>query len=350
MERLRRYFKKLSMKQSFILLIGIFLGLDIVLCLGTSKLLLIVSKENYNMIIPIMTIAYSVLCLLLASVLYYNIKLKKPINLIMKASEKIKAYDLDFIITYDGRDEMGALCNAFESMRECLMENNQQVWRQMEEKKQVNAAFAHDMRTPLTILKGYLEIFELQSETISPETISYNAHIMQKHVNRIENYVNAINTIQKLENLKLDQKKMEREMVIKELEQSGNLICEKVGKYFEMTASLAESMIWFDPNIVSQVFNNLLSNAARYAQTKVRLQITEDADHLILVICDDGVGFSENAQKKAFLPFYTESADSLNNGMGLYISSILCRIHKGDLTIKNTKTGGMVIARFLKKS
>lgn len=50
---------------------------------------------------------------------------------------------------------MGALCASFEEMRRALWENNRVMWRQMEERKRLNAAFAHDLRTPLTVLRGY---------------------------------------------------------------------------------------------------------------------------------------------------------------------------------------------------
>ena len=91
----------------------------------------------------------------LCAALFYRRKLKGPIALLDMASRKIAEKDLDFAIHWDRRDEMGALCASFEEMRRALWENNRVMWRQMEERKRLNAAFAHDLRTPLTVLSGY---------------------------------------------------------------------------------------------------------------------------------------------------------------------------------------------------
>ena len=94
-------------------------------------------------------------CIIAAALLFYRNKLKKPLAELMAASEKISNNDLDFSIEYDSKDELGQLCTSFEIMRTALANNFTEMWRQVEERKQLNAAFAHDLRTPLTVLKGY---------------------------------------------------------------------------------------------------------------------------------------------------------------------------------------------------
>ena len=88
-----------------------------------------------------------------AALLFYKNKLKKPIDILNGASKKIANNNLDFKIQYDSKDEMGQLCSSFEKMRISLSENNSRMWRSMEERKRLNAAFAHDLRTPLTDIK-----------------------------------------------------------------------------------------------------------------------------------------------------------------------------------------------------
>lgn len=80
--------------------------------------------------------------------------------LLFMASDRIAANDLDFSIAYDRKDEMGLLCKAFEKMRSALANNNREMWRQMDERQKINAAFSHDLRTPLTVIEGHLESFK----------------------------------------------------------------------------------------------------------------------------------------------------------------------------------------------
>ena len=118
------------------------------------------SKEDERTIallekLPIVaTPIYSAFCIIAAALLFYRNRLKKPLAELRTASEKIANNDLDFSIDYDNNDEFGQLCASFEIMRTTLADNFSKMWRQVEERKALNAAFAHDLRTPLTVLKG----------------------------------------------------------------------------------------------------------------------------------------------------------------------------------------------------
>ena len=90
--------------------------------------------------------------------LFYRNKLKKPIEELALASKRIAQNHLDFNITYENKDEMGVLCMEFERMREQLAENNRILWKNIEEEKMLRAAIAHDIRSPLSVLKGYQEM------------------------------------------------------------------------------------------------------------------------------------------------------------------------------------------------
>lgn len=89
---------------------------------------------------------YSAFCIIAAALLFYRNRLKKPLVELRTASEKIANNDLDFSIDYDNNDELGQLCASFEIMRTTLADNFSKMWRQVEERKALNAAFAHDLR------------------------------------------------------------------------------------------------------------------------------------------------------------------------------------------------------------
>lgn len=91
---------------------------------------------------------YSTLCIIAAAFLFYRKKLRKPLAELQAASEKISNNDLDFSIEYDSKDELGKLVGSFEAMRTMLANIFSEMWRQVEERKRLNAAFAHDLRTP----------------------------------------------------------------------------------------------------------------------------------------------------------------------------------------------------------
>ena len=90
---------------------------------------------------------------LLAAVLFvYFSKLKKPLAMLLNASAKIAENQFDFSLNYSGHDEMARLCGAFEKMRSAVDENNMRMRQIIEERKQLNDAYTHDLRTPIAVL------------------------------------------------------------------------------------------------------------------------------------------------------------------------------------------------------
>lgn len=96
--------------------------------------------------------------LALSGILYYHIKLKQPISTLRNGISRIRNHDLDFSMPVHSDDELGQLCTAFDTMREELLKSNQELWRQAEERKRLNAAFSHDLRNPITVLKGTIKL------------------------------------------------------------------------------------------------------------------------------------------------------------------------------------------------
>lgn len=96
---------------------------------------------------------------------------------------------------------MGQLCAAFEEMRSELLKSNRLLWQQAEERKRLNAAFSHDLRNPITVLKGSVKLLRqgIQDEQTIDRLESYTL--------RIEQYVEAMSSVQNWNNSLLSQKK-----------------------------------------------------------------------------------------------------------------------------------------------
>jgi len=98
------------------------------------------------------------ICITICAFLFYYLKLRTPIKKLNYAAEKIANNDLDFELVVDSNDELGKLIEMTEKMRVSLYENNKKMWRMIEDKRLVNSALSHDIRTPITILKGNTEM------------------------------------------------------------------------------------------------------------------------------------------------------------------------------------------------
>lgn len=294
--------------------------------------------------LPVITTPlYSALCILAAALLFYRTRLKRPLARLRLASEKISCNDLDFTVASDSRDELGQLCASFETMRAALAQNYSEMWRQMEERKRLNAAFAHDLRTPLTVLKGYNEMLQAGGE----EQTRATAVTMQRHISRMEHYVDTMSQLRRLEDTQPSYQQTPLKALAASLYESGTIICERAGKRFSMQNRTASLALLLDGDLISQVYGNLMANATRYAAARIELCLEETQEGLLLSVSDDGPGFDKASLEKAVEPYFT-GEKSGHFGLGLYTSKMLCEHHGGWLRVENTPSGARVNAFFKK--
>lgn len=305
----------------------------------------VISYAQY-ILIPL----WILVCVYIPGLIFYKKELKKPISILQNASQKIADNQLDFKIEYNKKDELGDLCSAFEEMRCELYNNNREMWRSLEERKRLNSAFSHDLRTPLTVLKGYTEYLEkyVPGRKIPEEKILSVLSLMSGQITRLEHYTQKMSDIQKLENIVPDIKEISSEKLFSMLNETGNLIC---AEKFKIDFPAENKIIYIDIELVMQVYENLISNALRYAHKSIKAECEICENVLKIVISDDGNGFSEEALKNAAQPFFRDEKepDKLHFGLGLYICRIICEKCGGKLTIENHEKGGKVTAEFLCK-
>lgn len=282
---------------------------------------------------------YAAICIIAAAWLFYRQKLKIPLRELRWAMAKIAANDLDFKLQYANPDELGQLCAAFESMRARLAGNFAEMWAQMEERQRLNAAFAHDLRTPLTVLKGY-------SELLPPEYPAATA--ISRQIDRLERYTESMSQVQRLEQLQPEPVPVRLAALRSSLAENAGIICGQRGK--ELTVQWADcpgGEVEVDSAIVSRVANNLLANAARYAKVQVRLDLRAQGEGLLLTVADDGGGFTNISLVRAAEPYFSGDNNRAEHfGLGLYICKLLCQRHGGWLHIANGAGGGAEVQAF----
>ncbi|MGO4731549.1 HAMP domain-containing sensor histidine kinase [Paenibacillus sp. 2KB_22] len=278
------------------------------------------------------------------AVLFYRWKLKRPLELLKRASENISANDLDFRISYDSQDEMGELIALFENMRSQLEKNLKTLWRSVEERKQINAIFAHDLRTPLSVLKGNAELLAtyLPEKKLSEEKVLDLIHTMNIHILRLESYAEAMNSIQRLEDVPLKIQSMDTISLTALLDGSAEQIAKQYGIRFVSSVEYNNASVHVDPYLVMQIFENIVANGARYAASQLNVHYDVQGGIMKITVSEDGPGFSDEALSKAILPFYRGEVwdASEHRGLGLYVCKVFCEKHEGSLQIANGPNGG----------
>ena len=305
--------------------------------------------------VSVIAVGSIVLTILLAFLVdawwFYRWKIKKPLAILNAASQKIAQNDLDFQVAVPTGDELGKLCQSFETMRASLEENNRFLWAAVEERKRLNAAFSHDLRTPLTVLQGYSDLLldALPSGDLSPEKTVDTVLTMQRSLTRLQRYVESMNSRQRLEDLEPQKSTVPFSTLCAQLEETGKILRKEQGFHF---ASRGEGNVFLDSELLFQVYENLLSNAGRYAKGNIWVTAEREGTALSLTVADDGPGFPPAALKRAAEPYYRADRSpnpegELHFGLGLYLCRVLCQKHGGSLEIGNAPEGGArITARF----
>ena len=294
---------------------------------------------------------YSVF-ILAAVLLFYFTKLKTPLKVLTKASDRIAENELDFSLGYAGSDEMAKLCAAFEKMRSALDDNNRRMLHMIDERKQLNDAYTHDLRTPIAVLKGHTEMLAkyLPAGKLSEKEVLETVGIMSSHVSRLEQFVESMNTVQKLEDLSIHIEPVNTEEFLGHLRESAGILCQASYLVCEFDAPISAKMLYLDAGAVIQVYENLMSNAIRFARTKVTIRCEYKADSFSITVSDDGNGFSDKDLLNADKPYYSGEAQKqeYHFGLGLHICRTLCEKHGGSMELKNNLQGGAKVTVFFR--
>lgn len=301
---------------------------------------------------------YTLLGAILACRLFYRRRLSSPLKILQEGTEAVRNNNLDFDLSYDSRDEMGELCRSFDEMKQELIHNKQMMWELVENQKQLNAAFAHDLRTPLTVLKGYSDFLAryIPQGKVSEEKMLDTLRLMSSHLDRLEQYSRTMKGIRSIDELPVNREKcylsrIENEIrdVIFPLDQIGDI---QVVFAVSEQANEAEQ-VFADSSLILEVLENLLSNAIRYAESTIEtiLSFEPVEETLILTVHDDGPGFTQSDLQNALNPYYKEHrADDIFSekndphfGIGLHICTHICEKHGGTLNIANSIAKGAVV-------
>ena len=283
-----------------------------------------------------------------AAAVYYRKKLREPITQLQNGVERIQEDNLDFHIEYDGDDELGRLCCSMEKMRRELRQKHKALWESLEQRKLLNASVAHDLRTPITVLKGYLDYLEknIPQDKLTEDMLLDTVSSMQGAVNRLELYVESVRDIEKIETIEIEKRSENVKLLLNEL--ISNVRQLAGDKEIIISNDITVDKIQIDKGVFFRILENLLQNALRYAEKQVSINLSHKKDFLILTVKDDGKGFSAADLEKATTVFSSNDKEKQHFGIGLSVCKILCEKHGGLLYVGNQKEKGACVTAKLK--
>lgn len=271
-------------------------------------------------------------------------KLINPLELLSYGAEQIKNGNLDFEMNYESDDEFKQVCGDFDEMRLRLKDSVDSQLKYEEDRKQLVVGISHDLRTPLTAIKGYVEGL-IDGIANTPEkqkkylnTIYTKACDMDILVDRLflfskldtGNFPFKFDKINMKEYMNNFYKHMKDEFYEKDVEFFFDNKCSELCK------------VKLDCQEMNRVLLNIIENSVKYKgdnKITVKIIVDEREDNVFIELSDNGNGVEEEELPNLFVSFYRGDISRTNpsegSGLGLAIAKNIVEAHGGKIAAYN---------------
>jgi len=273
----------------------------------------------------------------------------RPLAAMNQAAEGIAGGDLNVSLPRTPVREIAEVSAALEGMSGALRQSLDRQTALEEERRLFVGAIAHDLRTPLFILRGHLKGLE-RGVAATPEKIAHYVAISQAEADALERLIADLFAYTRLEYLEQTPERAPlelRELLHEAVEGAQR---QAAAKAITMTldARADSSCLLGDRHLLARAVENLLDNALRHTPQGGRITVGLNRQNALLVftVADTGPGIAADDLPRLFTPLYRGEASRNRQtggaGLGLAISRRILRAHGGDLTAANRAEGGAI--------
>ena len=281
-----------------------------------------------------------------------------PIKKLQLATQNIKDGNLDFIVDVESNDEIGELCRNFEEMRQRLKDSAEEKIASEKENKTLISNIAHDLKTPITAVKGYAEGLM--------EGVADTAEKREKYIRTIYNKANDMDTLINELTLysKIDTNRIPYNFAKINVAEYFNDCVEEIGLDLEArNISLSyfnyadeNILIIADPEQLRRVIHNIVGNSTKYLDKQkglMNIRIKDVGDFIQVEIEDNGRGIAARDLPYIFDRFYRADASRNSatggSGIGLSIVRKIIEDHGGKIWATSKESIGTIMYFVIRK-
>lgn len=275
-----------------------------------------------------------------------------PIEKITKGANEIANGNLDYEIDYTSTNELGQLAESFNDMRLRVKESIEKQNKADQQQKEVVAGIAHDLRTPLTSVKGYMEGLR-DGIADTPEKQNRYLNIIYDSTCSMEKMLNDLLTISKLElgSITLNCEDVSISDFMGFAEDIGKELNKKGFDYELINNSKSNPKLSIDTDRFSRVIDNVITNSIKYKRPdtkgKITLSVSEYEHSVIFELADNGMGVDSESLPRIFDTLFradkARSNVSDGSGLGLSVCKQIVELHGGMIWAQSNSEKGLSI-------
>ena len=252
-----------------------------------------------------------------------------PLVKLRKATRNIKEGNLDFVLEVEGNDEFSQLCQDFEEMRKRLKESTEEKILMDKENKELISNISHDLKTPITAVKGYVEgIMDGVADT--PEKMDRYVRTIYNKTNEMDHLINELTFYSKIDTNRIPYtfSKLNVEDYFSDCAEELGLEMETRGIELVYANYVEKGVqVIADGEQIRRVIHNIVSNAIKYMEKPkgiIQLRVKDVGDFIQVEIEDNGKGIAAKDLPYIFDRFYRTdvSRNSSKGGSGIGLSIV----------------------------
>ncbi|MFQ9156122.1 MAG: sensor histidine kinase [Blautia sp.] len=281
-----------------------------------------------------------------------------PLVKLKKATQNIKEGNLDFVLDVEGNDEFSQLCQDFEEMRRRLKESTEEKNLIEKENKELISNISHDLKTPITAVKGYVEgIMDGVADT--PEKMDRYVRTIYNKTNEMDHLINELTFYSKIDTNRIPYtfSKLNVEDYFSDCAEEVGLELETKG--IELVyANYVENdvVVIADGEQIRRVIHNIIGNAIKYMDKKrgiIQIRVKDVGDFIQVEIEDNGKGIGAKDLPYIFDRFYrtdiSRNSSKGGSGIGLSIVKKILEDHGGKVWATSREGIGTIMYFVLRK-
>ena len=281
-----------------------------------------------------------------------------PLVKLKKATHNIKAGNLDFVLDVEGTDEFSELCKDFEDMRKRLKESAEERVVLDKENKELISNISHDLKTPMTAIKGYVEgIMDGIADT--PEKMERYIRTIYNKTNEMDHLINELTFYSKIDTNRIPYtfSKLNVEDYFNDCAEE--LSVEMETRNIELVyANYVDNKVQIiaDGEQIRRVIHNIISNSIKYMDKKkgiIQIRVKDVGDFIQIEIEDNGKGIAAKDLTNIFDRFYrtdvSRNSSKGGSGIGLSIVKKIMEDHGGKVWATSREGIGTIMYFVLRK-
>ena len=298
-----------------------------------------ISPQNLMTIIVVLS---GIAMILLPSVSFGK-KMKRKMKPVMNAVERIKNQDLEYEVSYSGVKEIDDCLSSIDEMRNALKDSLERQWKAEQEKNRQMSALAHDIKTPLTVIRGNAEL--LSEMEMTEEQKKYMDYIASSAL-QIQTYVQTLIEVTKsVDGYQYRFEKIRTEDILGDIKKQTLGLSEVFNLKINWKEHYISETVSIVYDQVVRAVMNIIKNAAEHTPKDgtINIDINEKRGMLIFTVEDTGRGFTKEALMHGTEQFFmddTSRSGGVHYGIGLFSAKTIAGKHGGKISLTNSKKTG----------